>query len=86
VLRFLRTDPYFGLQAGRQCSGFRALTHTFVCRLVGSELFRQHILKRKGELVLLAPPKAGVGAKEVAEYMEPFLTAAAGGSLAAYRL
>ncbi len=54
--------------------------------LLGSELFRQHILKRKGELVLLAPPKAGVGAKEVAEYMEPFLTAAAGGSLAAYRL
>ncbi len=47
-------------------------------------MFRQQILKRKGELVLLAPPKAGVGAKEVAEYLEPFLLAAAGGSLDAY--
>ncbi|KAL0053313.1 hypothetical protein WJX82_004144 [Trebouxia sp. C0006] len=54
-------------------------------RLPGSERFRQQLLKRRGKLVLLAPPKAGVGVKEVAEYLKPILTAAAGGSLDAYR-
>ncbi len=67
------------------CSQFCTPTHAFVCRLVGSEGFRQQILKRRGKLVLLAPPKAGVGVNEEAEYIEPILTAAAGGSLAAYR-
>ena len=62
-----------------------ALTHASVCRLPGSERFRQQLLKRRGKLVLLAPPKAGVGVKEVAEYLKPILTAAAGGSLDAYR-
>lgn len=54
-----------------------ALTHSFVCRLVGSERFRQRLLKRKGKLVLLTPPKAEVGVQEVAEYLEPILKAAA---------
>ncbi|DBA85642.1 TPA: hypothetical protein ACH3X1_005217 [Trebouxia sp. C0004] len=54
-------------------------------RLLGSEGFRQQLLKRRGKLVLLAPPKAGVGVKEVAKYLKPILTAVAGGSLDAYR-
>jgi len=61
------------------------VTHAFVCRLVGSEKFRQQLLKRRGKLVLLIPPKVGIGVKEVAEYLQPILTAAAGGSLDAYR-
>ncbi len=66
------------------CSHSCTPTHAFVGRLVGSEGFRQQILKRRGKLVLLASPKAGVGVEEVAEHLEPILTAAAGGSLAAY--
>ncbi|KAA6421635.1 MAG: hypothetical protein FRX49_08578 [Trebouxia sp. A1-2] len=54
-------------------------------RLLGSEGFRQQLLSRRGKLFLLTPPKAGVGVKEVAENLEPSLTAAAGGSLDAYR-
>jgi len=67
------------------CSYSCAVTHAFVCRLVGSEKFRQQLLKRRGKLVLLIPPKVGIGVKEVAEYLQPILTAAAGGSLDAYR-
>ena len=57
----------------------------FCCRLPGCEGLRQQLLKRRGKLVLLAPPKAGVGVKEMAENLEPILTLAAGGSLDAYR-
>ena len=69
----------------RTCSHGCTLTHAFVCRLLGSEGFRQQLLSRRGKLFLLTPPKAGVGVKEVAENLEPSLTAAAGGSLDAYR-
>jgi len=67
------------------CSDSYILTHASVCRLPGSEGFRQQLLKRKGKLVLLTPPKAEVGVQEVAEYLEPILTVAARGSLDAYR-
>ena len=58
----------------------------FYCRLRGSEGFRQQLLRRKGKLVLLTPPRAGAGAQEVADYLKPILATAAGGSLYAYRI
>ncbi|KAL0025896.1 hypothetical protein WJX77_000139 [Trebouxia sp. C0004] len=61
-----------------------ALTHLSL-RLIGSENFRQQLLRRKGKLVLLTPPRPGAAVHEVANYLEPMLTAAAGGSLDAYR-
>ncbi len=67
------------------CSASYVLMHASVCRLPGSEGFRQQLLKRTGKLVLLTPPRAGLGAKEVADYLEPILTVAAGGSLDVYR-
>jgi len=67
------------------CSHSYALTYASVCRLPGSEGFRHQLLKRRGKLVLLTPPKARVGVKEVADYLEPILTVAGGGSLDAYR-
>ena len=58
----------------------------FYCRLKGGEGFRQQLLRRKGKLVLLTPPRAGAGAQEVADYLKPILATAAGGSLYAYRI
>ncbi len=58
----------------------------FCCRLKGSEGFRQQLLRRKGKLLLLTPPRAGAGVQEVADYLKPILTTAAGGSLDAYRI
>ncbi|KAL0054653.1 hypothetical protein WJX82_000460 [Trebouxia sp. C0006] len=55
-------------------------------RLTGNEGFRQQLLRRRGKLVLLTPPKPGAGVQEVAEYLKPMLTVAAGGSLDAYRI
>ena len=46
----------------------------FYCRLRGSEGFRQQLLRRKGKLVLLTPPRAGTGVQEVAHYLKPMLT------------
>ena len=69
------------------CLRLCALTLSFTaCRLRGSEGFRQQLLRRKGKLVLLTPPRAGAGAQEVAEYLKPILATAAGGSLYAYRI
>ena len=58
----------------------------FYCRLIGSEGFRQRLLRRKGKLVLITPPRARAGVQEVAEYLKPMLTATARGSLDAYRI
>ncbi|KAL0050777.1 hypothetical protein WJX82_007061 [Trebouxia sp. C0006] len=55
-------------------------------RLIGSEGFRQRLLRRKGKLVLITPPRARAGVQEVAEYLKPMLTATARGSLDAYRI
>ncbi|KAL0025376.1 hypothetical protein WJX79_002212 [Trebouxia sp. C0005] len=49
-------------------------------RLIGSEGFRQQILKRRGELVLLAPPRAGVGDKSLVVQQEAVHTHQARGS------
>ncbi len=67
------------------CTSLRAESF-FYCRLIGSEGFRQRLLRRKGKLVLITPPRAGAGVQEVAEYLKPMLTATAGGSLDAYRI
>ena len=58
----------------------------FYCRLRGSEGFRQQLLRRKGKLVLLTPHRAGAGVQEVADYLKPILTTAAGSSLDVYRI
>ena len=56
------------------------------CRLVGRELFRQELLGRHGKLVLVDRLKPEATVEEVVSCLEPILTAAAGGSLDAYRL
>ena len=68
------------------CSYKCALTHPFNCRLTGNEGFKQQLLRRRGKLVLLTPPRPGASVQEVAEYLKPMLTVAAGGSLNAYRI
>jgi len=68
------------------CSYKYALTHPFNCRLTGNEGFRRQLLRRTGKLVLLTPPRPGAAVQEVADYLKPMLTVAAGGSLDAYRI
>ncbi len=68
------------------CSHPCGLTHLLYCRLIGSEGFRQRLLRHRGKLVLLTPPRAGAAVQEVADHLKPMLTAAAGGSLDAYRI
>ncbi len=55
------------------------------CRPVGRELFRQELLGRHGKLVLVDRLKPEATVEEVVSCLEPVLTAAAGGSLDAYR-
>ncbi len=68
------------------CSRSCTLTQSFYCRLMGRIGFRQRLLSRKGKLVQLTPPRAGAAVQEVADYLKPILTTAAGGSLDAYRI
>lgn len=54
-------------------------------RQLGKEYFRQELLGRHGKLVLVDRLKPASTVEEVVAYLEPILTAAAGGSLDAYR-
>ncbi len=66
-------------------SARRACTH---CRLTGRTMFSIHLMAKQGRLVDV-PHKMTSGiitVKQLADHLEPILTAAAGGSLDAYRL
>ena len=51
-------------------------------------MFRSHLLGREGRLIDVSHNMTGdsVTVEQLADYLEPILTAAAGGSLDAYRL
>ncbi len=57
------------------------------CRLTGRAVFNSHLLAKKGRLVDVPQEMANdtITVKQLADYLEPILTAAAGGSLDAYR-
>ena len=67
----------------RQCC--KTQNGLMVCRQLGKEYFRQELLGRHGKLVLVDRLKPASTVEEVVAYLEPILTAAAGGSLDAYR-
>ena len=58
------------------------------CRLTGRAVFRAHLLAQQGRLVDVPHQMASnaVTVEQLADYLKPLLTAAAGGSLDAYRL
>ena len=58
----------------------------YACRLSGRAAFREKQLKRHGRLVRISPPSPAATVRNVADYLEQELKAAAGGSLAAFRL
>jgi len=55
--------------------------------LTGRATFRNHLLAKQGRLVDVFDKLTSdtITVKQLAEYLEPMLTAAAGGSLDAYR-
>ena len=55
--------------------------------MTGRAAFRNHLLARQGQLVDVFDRLTSdtITVKQLAEYLEPILTAAAGGSLDAYR-
>ena len=57
------------------------------CRLTGRAVFRAHLLAQQGRLVDVPHQMASnaVTVEQLADYLKPILTAAAGGSLDAYR-
>ncbi len=57
------------------------------CRLTGRAVFRSHLLAREGRLIDVPYQMTSdtITVDQMADYLEPMLTAAAGGSLDAYR-
>ncbi len=58
------------------------------CRLTGRAVFSTHLMAKQGLLVDVPREMTSdtITVKQLADYLEPILTAAAGGSLHAYRL
>lgn len=57
------------------------------CRSTGRAVFRAHLLAKQGRLVDVPQEMASnaITVEQLADYLEPILTVAAGGSLDAYR-
>ena len=64
------------------------LLASLLCRLTGRAVFSTHLLARQGQLVDVPLNMTSdiITVEQLADYLEPMLTAAAGGSLDAYRL